>query len=388
MRGGTCLLWGETFRELPLSRLHWIASTCIFLERFVSKTSARSKVALIERIQLLRNVGQFDSVNAGAQLPFAKLTLIYAENGRGKTTLASILRSLGSGDPDLVIERHRLGATNPPHVVLRIAGTVVQFQNDAWSAPMPQIASFDDAFVAANVCSGVEIAAGHRQNLHELILGAQGVALNATLQGCVTSIEAHNRVLAQKSSAIPEDMRGGMSLDAFCALGEISAIEAAIEDAERNLAAGRAADAIRQRADFAPLSLPTFDVASINVLLARTLPDLEAEAAASVRDHLHRLGHGGESWVSDGMSRIQSASDGSGYEVCPFAPRTSLVRQFCNTTKPILARPMVPLRIRSTKPNKTSIQRMLVTFWRSSSGPCVSQSRIAHSGRNLLSFRK
>ena len=64
----------------------------------------------VERFQLLRNVGQFDSVNAGAQIALTRLTLIYAENGRGKTTLAAILRSLSTGDPVLIEERHRLGA--------------------------------------------------------------------------------------------------------------------------------------------------------------------------------------------------------------------------------------------------------------------------------------
>jgi wobble nucleotide-excising tRNase len=48
-----------------------------------------------ERISLLRNVGQFDSVNAGAQIPLSRFSLIYAENGRGKTTLAAILRFPG-----------------------------------------------------------------------------------------------------------------------------------------------------------------------------------------------------------------------------------------------------------------------------------------------------
>jgi hypothetical protein len=56
---------------------------------------------LIERIQLVRNIGQFDSVSAGAQIPFTKLTLLYAENSRGKTTLAAILRSLSRNGRDL-----------------------------------------------------------------------------------------------------------------------------------------------------------------------------------------------------------------------------------------------------------------------------------------------
>jgi wobble nucleotide-excising tRNase len=58
-------------------------------------------MAMIEHIQYLRSVGRFDSTTPGAQLPFSKLTLLYAENSRGKTTIASILRSLSNGDPTL-----------------------------------------------------------------------------------------------------------------------------------------------------------------------------------------------------------------------------------------------------------------------------------------------
>ena len=274
---------------------------------------------LLQLIQLLRNIGQFDSVNAGAQIPLMKLSLIYAENGRGKTTLASILRSLGTGAPDLILERHRLGAVNPPHVVLGFAAGPVQFRNGAWTAPMPRIAIFDDAFVAANVCSGVEIGPGHRQNLHELILGAQGVALNIELQAHVTQIEVHNRTITQKGNAVPAAARGNLSLDTFCALVADSDIDAKIATAERSLAAGRSADAIRNQAMFQPLSVPAFDIAALNILLARTLADLEADAAARVRAHLRRLGRGGEVWVSDGMTRIAGASETRpGHETCPF----------------------------------------------------------------------
>jgi len=53
---------------------------------------------VITRLQLLRNVGMFDNVSAPATLDLKRLTLVYAENGRGKTTLAAILRSLGTGE--------------------------------------------------------------------------------------------------------------------------------------------------------------------------------------------------------------------------------------------------------------------------------------------------
>jgi wobble nucleotide-excising tRNase len=271
---------------------------------------------MIERFQLLRNIGQFDSVNAGANLSLSALTLVYAENGRGKTTLAAILRSLSTGDSALIEDRHRLGAANRPHIVLSIGGAQIVYQNGTWGQSLPSVAVFDDAFVAANVCSGIEIETTHRQNLHELILGAQGVALNAELQRHVAAIEQHNRELRTKEAAIPVGQRVGMTVDTFCALPADDDIDTRIQDAQRNLSAAQAADSIRQRDGFLPLSLPGFDLVAVGDVLARGLPDVQAETAARVRDHLRQLGRGGEAWVGEGMSRI--AAEGQEANACPF----------------------------------------------------------------------
>ena len=269
----------------------------------------------IERFQLLRNIGQFDSVDTGAQIALTPLTLVYAENGRGKTTLAAILRSLSTGAPELIEDRHRLGAAHRPHVVFAVGGNQIIYQNGAWAAPLPRVAVFDDAFVSANICSGIEIESTHRQNLHELILGAQGVALNTELQRHVAAIEQHNRELRAKEAAIPAAQRAGMTVDAFCALPPDDEVDAGIQDAERNLAAAQASDAIPQRDNFLSLSLPDFDLAAVGDVLGRTLPDVQAETAARIREHLQCLGRGAETWIGEGMSRIEGAEDG---EACPF----------------------------------------------------------------------
>jgi wobble nucleotide-excising tRNase len=160
-------------------------------------------MSVMEYFKLVRNVGKFDSVSA-QHLPVAKHALIYAENGRGKTTLAAIFRSLATGDPDLILERHRLTAKNPPHIVIKTdASSPVQFQNGAWSSTLPSLPIFDDTFAAQNICSGMEIQTEHRQNLHELIIGAQGVALNTTLQGHIGKVEEHNRTLRALGDVIP-----------------------------------------------------------------------------------------------------------------------------------------------------------------------------------------
>ena len=277
-------------------------------------------MSVVERIQLLRNVGKFDSVNSGGQLPFSKLTLLFAENGRGKTTLAAILRSLSDGDPLHIVERKRLTAAHDPHVVVSLAGgSSCVFQNGAWSGTLPAIAIFDDAFVAQNVCSGIDIEAGHRQSLHELILGAQGVALNAAVEAHAAKVEEHNREIRGHEGAIPPAIRGSLSVDQFCALKQVPNIIAGTAEATRALSAAQASDAVRREADFMAITLPAFDIDGINALLKRNLPDLEARAAEQVKLHFASIGAGGERWVGDGMQRIHQTD---GYEACPFCAQT------------------------------------------------------------------
>lgn len=272
---------------------------------------------MIRRIRLLRNLGQFDSVDAVGQITLGRLVLIYAENGRGKTTLAAVLRSLASGDPIPINERHRLSAMHPPHVVLDCEGGPPDaiFQDGAWNRTLPRLVLFDDVFVDANIHSGLAVDARHRQNLHELVLGARGVDLSRRIQELVDRVEQHNRELRGRVAAIPDHVRGGFSVEEFCALPDLRGVDAEIEATERALAAARDQDAVRTTPLFDTIVLPAFDAEAIDRVLQRELPDLDATAETQVRTHVARLGSGGEQWVSDGMQRVRQAG---GEDTCPF----------------------------------------------------------------------
>jgi wobble nucleotide-excising tRNase len=274
---------------------------------------------MIKRLQLLRNVGLFDSVDEGANIALAPLTLIYAENGRGKSTLAAVLRSLATGDPIPIGERRRLSAAHPPHVVLDCDGGAApaMFQNNAWNRTVPNMAVFDDVFVDQNVYSGLAVGAEHRQKLHELILGAQGVVLTRQLQQIIERIEGHNSELRIKGAAIPERLRGGLSVEEFCGLTARADIDEALQDTERQLAAAHEQDPVRQTRLFETLHLPTFDIPAVERILQEDLPALDAAAASRVQAHVGGLGRGGETWIDDGMRRIPPAAPGAATP-CPF----------------------------------------------------------------------
>src|ERR1039458_6985726 len=100
---------------------------------------------MINSFHFLRSVGCFDAVAAAANIPLGRLTLIYAENGRGKTTLAAILRSLATGNAIPIVERRRLAAQHPPHVVINCAGgpPPAMVPNGAWDRTFPNTGIFD-----------------------------------------------------------------------------------------------------------------------------------------------------------------------------------------------------------------------------------------------------
>ena len=275
---------------------------------------------MLNRLQLFRNVGQFDLVSAGAAIALLRLVLGYAENGRGKTTLAAIFRSLATGDPLPITERRRLAAPNPPHVVIDCTGGPPSaiFQNGAWNRTVPDIVIFDDIFVDQNICSGLVVESEHRQHLHELILGSRGVALNQQFQQLVARIEEHNRALRERADAVPVNIRGGLSVDDFCALPQRADVKEAIREAERALAAANERGSIRTTLEFPTVSLPPIDVSALRGLMTRDLPDLDRAAAERVQNHIAMLGDGGEAWVASGVERILGGAAEPQGKPCPF----------------------------------------------------------------------
>ena len=271
---------------------------------------------MINRFKLFQNIGKFNSDASGASHELSQLTLIYADNAQGKTTLTAILRSLAAGDPDPITERHRLGSQHPPKAVLSLQDETsdVIFQSGTWNHSFKNLKVFDDQFVDENVYSGLHVDSSHRQNLHELILGDRGVALNRKLRAYVSRVFEHNAAKAAKSSKIPEQARYGLTVEVFCDLTELPDLDERIAVAERAVKAAQDQESINAAPIFASIELPEFDIEAIRATLAKDLADLDKSAEAQVQAHINKLGEGGESWVADGVQK--AAQDGG--QLCPF----------------------------------------------------------------------
>jgi wobble nucleotide-excising tRNase len=274
--------------------------------------------ALIRRLRLIRNVGQFDNVSGDATTDFRKVTIIYGENGRGKTTLSAIFRSLANGGPLPIGERHRFGAAYPPQVVISKDGGPDQaiFQNNVWATTMPEIVIFDDRFVDENVFSGLAVEPEHRQHLHDLILGREGVVLNQELQRHVAQIEEHNRQLRQRADPL-NALRGTLTVEQYCDLQQRPNIDQEILDAERVLASLSDAAAVREMPPLSAISFSALETAALSELLASGIEGLNENALKNIRTHFHEIGDGAEEWSAVGMQRLARRGDTR----CPFCDR-------------------------------------------------------------------
>lgn len=272
---------------------------------------------MIKKFKLIRNVGAFDSYAACGDVDLEKLSLIYAENGRGKTTLSAILRSLKTGSSILIEERKRLGQHNNPHIAIEgeCAPDLV-YQNGSWSQTVPNIRIFDDHFTHTNIYAGLEVDANQKQNLHELIIGTQGVELANRVENMVNTISQVTLAMRAKSGEITDEIRGPYSVDQFCALSIDPDSESKLGEAIKKLEVQKKSDSVTRASGFEPFEPRSIEFERIASTLIKTLHGIEEDALKAVHDHVRRLGGQGESWVAHGVARIQAD------QACPFCKQS------------------------------------------------------------------
>ncbi|MGI9069678.1 MAG: hypothetical protein ACR2HX_25150 [Pyrinomonadaceae bacterium] len=121
---------------------------------------------MLQKIISIKNVGRFLNYSASGDVGLKHYDLLFAENGRGKTTLCAILRSMQSGDPAYVIGRATPGTGDAPAIKILFDGGLAKFENGLWNKTLPDLAILDSTFVSQNVYSGDAVELGHKRNLY------------------------------------------------------------------------------------------------------------------------------------------------------------------------------------------------------------------------------
>tara|TARA_R110002073_G_scaffold9448_11_gene48133 strand:- start:2996 stop:5281 length:2286 start_codon:yes stop_codon:yes gene_type:complete len=168
---------------------------------------------MFERINHIKNVGRFYNVlTAGTKdsdPSFKKFNLIYADNGTGKSTISSILKSLWRNEPWRIIERKTIGAEEDSTISVRVDGKPHTFENGKWNkTPEIPMDLFDEEFVSKNVFSPSGVDTTNRRELFNyVVLGEENVEkilevqeLDNFIKGDLkTQIESAENTLKQAS---------------------------------------------------------------------------------------------------------------------------------------------------------------------------------------------
>ncbi len=268
---------------------------------------------MLESFDIIRNVGRYETVSNTPS--FGKLTLVYSENGKGKTTLCAVLRSLATGDANTLLERRRLASSQPPTVVAKIDGNSIAFSPSGWNSEYSKpVLVFDETFVNDNVFSGLSVGAGQRKNLHELVLGAQGVGFQQTVVQLTNEIAELHNTLREKQSNLTKDIIGRLTPEEFCNLQNETGLEKAIVAAAKTVAVIESSSTVAAAKVFESVSIPNTEQTKIRELLGSSLEDVHQESVNAVTQHVKALGSGAEAWISQGSSFASDLKDNE----CPF----------------------------------------------------------------------
>ncbi|RIH64334.1 hypothetical protein D1164_14665 [Mariniphaga sediminis] len=289
---------------------------------------------MINKFERLVSIGKFRDYQAAGQVNFRKMTLIYGDNGGGKTTLTSVLRSLTTNNPDIIRSRISTNYTAPQAAQITQIGTpniYHTFGSTGWSITFPDIEIFDIHFVNENIYSGFDFNDEHKKQLHQFVIGAQGIAIQNQIEQNKADKAASRQNQATIELQLIQQVRNNLTRDLIASFLTIPVAQAnniaqLIVNAEAALASANANSIIQT---LQTLSLLTnidsgIDFETLVTDLQTTSQSIQNEALQSIfEEHCHDLEtntiDGAEGWLQKGFGYIESKQNANETEIfCPF----------------------------------------------------------------------
>lgn len=246
-----------------------------------------------------------------------RYNLFFADNGRGKTTLCAVLRSLQTGECKHIIERTTI-APNPlsPEIKISFDDKDVCYKEQQWSDTASNIRIFDINFVTRNVYAGEHVNRDHRVNLLQVIIGEEGVRLNKTITTLTEDISAKTADIKRVEDTIRQNLRKRLQLNDFLNLEECIDIDDSIKVKRIELEAAEQAEQIEKQSDLIRLNVPSLPE-NFELILSKVLFDVSTDAKARVEEQIrsHEMHDRGQAWVSEGLDYIRDYT-------CPFCKQS------------------------------------------------------------------
>lgn len=266
---------------------------------------------MLERIHKITSIGLFNDIRPVA-LHIKKTSLIYGDNGRGKSTLASIMRSYTNAAPHILLNRKTFNSILAQEVDLQFSnGNRAKFENNTWDRKYSDFHVFDLDFVDTNVYSGGEIKPGHRQQLLSFALGQAAVnARNEFDTANQNSTECSRK--KRDAEAKLTGYRGALTLARYISMANVEQIDDKIASNLLEQGKSQRITQIKSKAKLKKLSEISVQTDDFFKIMYKTVEQIDENAGSVVNAHLQHIAiDGSEKWISDGQQYLKD-------DICPF----------------------------------------------------------------------
>ena len=185
-------------------------------------------ITKITHIVCLSRFKHFSS--SDAKIEFDKTTMFYAPNGRGKTSVADILRSVITDSPSLLDKRKSKVYPGDTEVTVTHSSPAItsRFSSGSWTNTPTDITclTFDKDFIQQNIHT-ITVDHDHKKKLHGLIVGASALEARMLVKDQRDILVKAQQECQSIQKSFPGLSTKNINYDEFIKLkeGEIKALE-------------------------------------------------------------------------------------------------------------------------------------------------------------------
>lgn len=270
---------------------------------------------LLQQIKFVQNIGCFEKYHPLENSMFDSCTLVFGENGWGKSTLADILRSRTTNNPDIVIGRKTLASGPEQKAVIHFGDQQSIFENGTWTGIKPRIAIYDSVFINDNVFSGDVVSHEHLKNQYGMVVGEEGVRHVHRIGELDTENRENNTNIRIAEADLHRIIGSvgpyGISIEQFQELEAISNVDTLIKDKEDEIR--RATRAKELKAANEPRFLPVLiEIEDLRKCLNKSIENIAVAATNAVQNHIAQRARNisgrstsYESWLEAGTNFVE-----------------------------------------------------------------------------------
>ncbi|CAL1518598.1 AAA family ATPase [Chitinophaga sp. MM2321] len=293
---------------------------------------------MINKVEQLISIGKFRNYRATGQVNFKKMTLIYGDNGGGKTTLTSVFRSLTTNRPEIIRSRISTNHTAAQAAQITQIGTPAIFHTfgaAGWTNQFPDIEIFDIHFVNDNIYSGFDFNEDQKKQLHQFVVGAQGVSIQNQIEQNKIDKATSKQIQVNVESQLIQQVGNNLTstlINNFLSIPPAltTGIDQQIATAKTVLAAANANAIIQSLHTLSPIQQTTSGInfASLITDLKTTSQAMQNETLEALfsnhcRDLAANALDGPENWLRKGFAYVESKQTANEATIsCPFCKQT------------------------------------------------------------------